>query len=761
MSLKTQASAVLNTFVVLISLSALAGIFLLAGAPVSTTAEAYIGGAMLLFMIVIFLVGRALEFREPWVNPLRIISIFLAIFLTARYLVWRVEFTIGGYGLVSLMAGITLFAAEIYSAGFALLGYFVNVNPRKRTPAPLPAEEADFPSVDIVVPSYNEPADLLEVTLLGALNIEYPEGKVRVHLLDDGGTDDRCNHPKIAEQSRARRSTLQQLCKKLGVVYHTRVHNDHAKAGNINAALGDLSGALMVILDADHVPTKDFLKKTMGFFLQDEKCFLVQTPHSFINPDPIEKNLGTYRDSPPETELFHNVIQTGLDSWNASFFCGSAAVMRRSMLLEVGGIQGDTITEDAETAMILHAKGYRSVFLNESLSIGLQPETVMSFIAQRVRWAQGALQLLHFKNPLTLPGLKATQRIAYLASFSYWFFPFSRMITILAPSMFLLFGIMVYNATTLQYAIYGVPYFLSTMIFSDFIYGKIRWPLMSDVYEMVQTPLAAPALASALIRPRKLSFRVTPKGEQLDKDFINPTAWIQYLLLTIVLVSLIAGAWRWLTHPGERPQLVFTMMWETVNFIIVAAAVGVTLERKQRRETFRVSPPQALPAIVHSALGARTSVRLVDFSTGGAMLHLSTAAAEPLVFHPEQEITLSLQSTLHPKQIVTIHAQVVSQEKERIGVQFLFQSTQEKAELVDLIYGDSQHLESRLASRRKRVSFLTAYLYLGRKAANGLRHNAQHALSRGLQGVATGLHSLLLVPGRHLWTLAFADRSGK
>jgi Glycosyltransferases, probably involved in cell wall biogenesis len=120
--------------------------------------------------------------------------------------------------------------------------------------------------------------------------------------------------------------------------------------------------------------------------------------------------------------LFHNVIQTGLDGWNASFFCGSAAVMRRSMLLEVGGIQGDTITEDAETAMILHAKGYHSVFLNESLSIGLQPETMMSFIAQRVRWAQGALQLLHFKNPLTLPGLKPMQRIAYLASFSYLVF---------------------------------------------------------------------------------------------------------------------------------------------------------------------------------------------------------------------------------------------------------------------------------------------------------------------------------------------------
>ena len=761
MSTKKRASSLVNISLVLIIMSALIGIWGLAGAPVSTTAEAYIGGAMLLAMILVFLLGSAIRFREPWVTPLRIISIFLAIFLTARYLVWRVEYTIGGYGMISLIAGIALFAAEIYSAGFALLGYFVNVNPRKRTPAPLPADETAFPSVDIVVPSYNEPAALLEVTLLGALNIDYPAGKVQVHLLDDGGTEDRCNNPKIAEQSRARRSTLHQLCQQLGVVYHTRVHNDHAKAGNINAALADLRGALMVILDADHVPTKDFLQKTVGFFLQDEKCFLVQTPHSFINPDPVEKNLGTYRDSPPETELFHNVIQTGLDSWNASFFCGSAAVMRRSMLLEVGGIQGDTITEDAETAMILHAKGYHSVFLNESLSIGLQPETVMSFIAQRVRWAQGALQLLHFKNPLTLPGLKLSQRIAYLASFSYWFFPFSRITTILAPSLFLLFGVMVYDATTLQYAIYGVPYFLSTMIFSDFIFGKIRWPLISDVYEMVQTPLAAPALAATLISPGKLSFRVTPKGEQMDRDFISPTAWVQYLLLLIVFVSLLAGGWRWLVHPGERPQLIFTMMWEVINFMIVAAAVGVMLERKQRRSEFRVAPSHPLPAVVHRASGARASVRLVDFSTGGAMLQIPTASAVPLGFHPGQELTLSLQSSLHKNQIVTVHAQVVSQEEGRMGVHFLFQSTQEKAEMVDLIYGDSRHLETRLELRRKRISFLAAYLYIARKAANGLRHNAQHALHRGVQGLAMGMHSLFLVRGRSLWTLAFSARPNK
>lgn len=304
--------------------------------------------------------------------------------------------------------------------------------------------------------------------------------------------------------------------------------------------------------------------------------------------------------------------------------------MRRSALLEVGGIQGDTITEDAETAMILHSKGYNSVFLNESLSVGLQPETVMSFIAQRVRWAQGAFQILRFKNPLSLRGLRWTQKLAYLASFSYWFFPFSRTITILAPSLFLLFGVMVYNATTEQYAIYGVPYFLSTMIFADLVFGEIRWPMMSDVYEIVQTPLALPALSAAFVRPRKLAFRVTPKGESLEQDFVTRLAWVQYAVLTVLIASLAGGMWRLMYDPQERPQLVFTMMWELLNTLIVAAAVGVMLERKQERREFRVVPGNPIPAVVTGSDGKPMAAHINDISIGGAHLVID----DPVMAYP-------------------------------------------------------------------------------------------------------------------------------
>ena len=110
------------------------------------------------------------------------------------------------------------------------------------------------------------------------------------------------------------------------------------KISCINEGINQGCGELILILDCDHVPARDFLRQTIGFFIQDSDLFLLQTPHFFINPDPLEKNLETFRKGPSENEMFYAAIQPGLDFWNASFFCGSAAILRRKHLLEVGGI---------------------------------------------------------------------------------------------------------------------------------------------------------------------------------------------------------------------------------------------------------------------------------------------------------------------------------------------------------------------------------------------------------------------------------------
>src|SRR5690606_18200646 len=137
----------------------------------------------------------------------------------------------------------------------------------------------------------------------------------------------------------------------LGVNYLTRLANKNAKSGNLNAALQHTEGDLVAIFDADHAPTKDFLQHTVGYFIKNPKLFLVQTPHFFINPDPLERSLNTFDRMPSENEMFYGIVQRGLDRWGASFFCGSAALLRRSALEQVGGFSGRTIVEDCETAL--------------------------------------------------------------------------------------------------------------------------------------------------------------------------------------------------------------------------------------------------------------------------------------------------------------------------------------------------------------------------------------------------------------------------
>ncbi len=295
--------------------------------------------------------------------------------------------------------------------------------------------------MDVFVPSYNESAELLEVTLLACQSMEYPEGKLRVFLLDDGGTDQKCTtgSKESQEAAQKRRAELTAMCEELGVIYMTREKNEHAKAGNLNSAFQQLDGDLVMVVDADHVPTGDFLQNTVGYFGEDEKLFLVQTPHFFRNPDPIEKNLDTFHQMPSENEMFYRVIQRGLDYWNAAFFCGSGALLRRAHLETVGGFSGETITEDCETALTLHTKGYNSLYVATPMLSGLAPETMGGFISQRIRWAQGMTQIMRLKFPLFAKGLTIPQRICYMNTCMFWLFPFcAHHLSPRAPMAFLL-----------------------------------------------------------------------------------------------------------------------------------------------------------------------------------------------------------------------------------------------------------------------------------------------------------------------------------
>jgi len=457
---------------------------------------------------------------------LRILILITAFFVSMRYFAWRQQETIQYYDLFSFICMIILFLAEFYGIAISFLGSFVNVQGRKREHIPVPSDPDKVPTVDIMVPSYNEPQEMLEITLLAALQVDYPQDKLNVCLLDDGGTLGRRNSddPERARSSQERYDELTAMCERIGATYLTREKNNHAKAGNVNAALEKTNGEFVLILDADHVPSRDILQRTVGHAVDDPKIFLVQTPHFFINPDPIEKNLETYGKMPGENEMFYGVIQEGLDFWDASFFCGSAALIRRKYLLEVGGISGDSITEDAETAFLLHARGYRSAYVNRPMIAGLQPETYSGFVVQRMRWAQGMVQIFILKNPLFFKGLKPWQRLGDTSSAGFWFFPFARATFLVAPSAYLFFGLKIYEANMTEFFSYAIPHLVGALIVTDYLFGRYRWALVSELYELMQSLYSLPAIVEVIKSPRSPEFAVTPKGEFMDQNFITSLA---------------------------------------------------------------------------------------------------------------------------------------------------------------------------------------------------------------------------------------------
>lgn len=654
------------------------------------------GQALLAVVTVTLLMGA------NWLSPpkglLQTIVFLLIVFTSVRYMLWRVNETLPFGDPIGFIFGIALFGAELYGFTILLLSVFISVEASTRAakPAPLTAEKC--PSVDILIPSYNEDEVLLEVTLRAAMNVSYPNSKKRVYLLDDGGTVQKRTQsdPDKAREAIERHANLKRLCERTGATYLTRDKNLHAKAGNVNSALMNYtSGELVLILDADHVPTTDILNRTVGYFVDDPKLFLVQTPHFFINPDPLERNLNTFDDMPSENEMFYSVIQKGLDGYNASFFCGSAAVLRRSCLEEIGGIQGDTITEDAETALELHARGYRSAYVARPMVAGLSPETFSGFIIQRMRWTQGMVQIFLLKNPLIKPGLTIAQRLGYLNSCFYWFFPLARLIFVLAPLLFIFFGVRIYDADLGDFLAYGAPHIVGALLLSSTLYGRTRWAFASELYEISQAIHCSGAILQVFRNPRAPTFAVTPKGESLESSFISPLARPFYYLLGLVLLGQVIGIARLMLDWEQAGYVTVLLVWNTFHLFLLLGALGALYERSQRRTFPRLNRDQAVNLSVrHTNIAAQ----VLDVSVTGIGLKLEDARA----FQIGEVVHIDARDLGAPYPLplkLKVEGTWTKDDAQHVGLHFDISSPDEWHAVVNIVYARSRNWQS-FQSRR-------------------------------------------------------------
>ncbi len=508
-------------------------------------------------------VGKNYQDHQP-LSLIQKVVVLSFILVAGWYLNWRLTVFNPDAPIFSLI----FYLAELFGFVTALLHIFMLWRLTKHHS--LPAEKGL--SVDVFVPTLNEPVDLIRKTLRAAQNMDYPH---ETWLLDDGN-----------------RSEMKDLAKELGCAYIMREKNSHGKAGNLNNALEKSNADYIAIFDSDHAPKRDFLTKTLGYFRNKNVAF-VQTPQDFYNLDSYQhrwrkqgKLLWT------EQSLFFRVIQRGKDYWNAAFYCGSCAILRRSALDKIGGFATGTVTEDLHTSLRLHKQGFKSVYHAESLAFGQAALSLEPFITQRVRWGAGAMNVWREEGIVTAKGLTIPQRLCYLASVLTYFEGWQRCLFYIAPAIVLLFGSLPIASLNGEFLIHFIPfYLLAYWTFEETSrgYGNLFY---IEQYNMAR--FGAFMWATLWFFRKQRHFRVTPKinnGRIWADRYLTP----QY----IVFIANLAAIFMGLYYLNVGSHLSFggiaaNIFWGSVNFMFCALMLAFTFQQPRRRSEYRFPVP--LPA---------------------------------------------------------------------------------------------------------------------------------------------------------------------
>lgn len=625
------------------------------------------------------------------------ILIALTVISGGIYIGWRWLFSLN---LEAWWIAIPLVVAETYA--FIDVCFFGMTLWRART-RPDPGAPVDGLSIDVFITTYNEEVALVRATAEAAVRIRYPH---RTHILDDGD-----------------RPAMRAMAAELGVGYITRGPGWedkplHAKAGNLNNALLQTDGEFLLVLDADQVPRTEILDRTLGYFV-DDRVALVQTPQEFVNV-PDHDPLGS------QAPLFYGPIQQGKDGWNAAFFCGSNAVLRREALMQLGiaryvieveqaitdaltastrllrrarrrpearaprvadaldrliaevdaaqhavhrheeslstitfrlqqsitaleqelvsadlqliaedlraigelhtensaefdvivdvgqnidalvahelsplgtlasvrallrsvdvdrGSEAQplmplatiSVTEDMATSMRLHGMGWRSVYHHETLADGLAPEDLGTMMKQRLRWAQGTVQVMLRENPLTEAGLTPPQRLMYFATMWSYFSGFAALAFFAGPIVFLVAGILPVSSGALEFFLRFLPYLvISQLLFLVASRGLSTW--RGQQYSLALFPVWIRAVTSAIANvwfDRPLGFVVTDKSGPRGRAPLR-LVWPQLTVAILLVLATIAGIVRLARGLGEPIGTAVNLGWVVFDLLILSVLV--------------------------------------------------------------------------------------------------------------------------------------------------------------------------------------------
>jgi cellulose synthase (UDP-forming) len=444
-----------------------------------------------------------------------------------------------------------------------------------------------------------------------------------------------------------------------------------------------------------------------------------------LNADPVERNhLNAFGNMPSEGDMFYGKIQRGLDFWSSSFFCGSAALLRRQALDEVGGFSGDTVTEDAETALALHARGHESVYVDRPMVSGLVPDAVGAFVTQRSRWAQGMLQILLLKRPYRNAGLAWHQRLGYLNAMLFWLFPFARLAFLGMPLLYLLFGLQIYPASLTQIAAFAVPHLVATYMVSNLLFGRRRWPLVAELYETLLSVFIGRALLTVLRRPRSPSFKVTEKASTGSRQTtVSSLSWPFYLLFFAAVAATVVGVLKLWQAPESAGLTAVVLFWNSFNLVLLLGVLRILVEKPQVRREPRL--PTDEPVELLCADGRQLPARLRNVSASGARLSVDLPRGERLAAPLALRVAAGQRGERRDLPVEVIAG---GTELPELALHFAARSSDEKNAVVAFTMANSERWLRFQRRRSRPMGYLRA---LGRVLSLDLKPLARHTGSAG------------------------------
>ena len=528
----------------------------------------------------------------------RISLLFTTVF-TFIYLFWRMAFSVPvAYGWLAVICNLILLIVEVLGFAESLVHYYSMLNMRDH---PLPhIEDDEYPDVDIFISTYSEPTSLLKKTIIGCKHIIYPDlSKVHIYLCDDH-----------------RRPEMRALAEELGVNYFDRPDNEGAKAGNLNHAMSLTTSPYIVTLDADMIPRREFLIKTIPYYVDAGKrnaalpegermpLGLIQTPQCFYNPDVFQYGLYNERHIPNEQDFFYRTIESAKTYTNSVIYGGSNTILSRKALEDIGGFYTKTITEDFATGMLIESHGYVSLGLSEPLASGLAPTTFKEHVQQRTRWGRGVILTGRQLKFMFNKDLTIQQKASYWSSVVYWYSPIKNMIYLVSPLLYALFSIPVFKCTMLDIVIFWLPMFICQNITLRAISSRTMTAKWSGIQETAVMPFLFMPILKETFGISLSTFKVTNKdggrvARKTDIRMLMPFI----VLITLSVIAIVRRGYGFIV--GHEFGLVVILFWLIRNLYFMLMGLFLVDGRDGDGENVHVY--DAEPVLVGGSLAGVTS----------------------------------------------------------------------------------------------------------------------------------------------------------